>query len=90
MKPTLRRRLLWLALPVLLVALAVWSWTPREPSWEGRSLSEWLKDLEPRTRKKLGAIGEQRVEHALQGMGTNCLPSCSSGWGITRFLRCSG
>jgi HEAT repeat protein len=33
--------------------------------------------LEPRTRKKLGAIGEQKAEfagRALQGMGTNCLP----------------
>ena len=77
MKINLRRCLLWLALPVLLVGLAVWSWTPSEPSWEGRSLSSWLKDLEPRTIDKLGTVGEQNAEaakRAIQGMGTNCLP----------------
>ncbi|MEN9576517.1 MAG: hypothetical protein RL514_4372 [Verrucomicrobiota bacterium] len=78
MKPPSRRLLLWLALPVLLMAVAVWSWTPREPSWEGRSLSSWLEDLETDTRGKLGAVGEQNAEaaeRAIQGMGTNCLPS---------------
>lgn len=77
MNPRLRRLLFWVALPGLLVALAVWSWTPREPSWEGRSLSSWLKDLEPDRKEKLGAVGEQNAaaaRRAIQGMGTNCLP----------------
>lgn len=78
MKLTLRRLLLWLALPVLLVVLAVWSWTPsREPSWEGRSLSSWLKDLESQNAGELGATGEPKgvtAGRAIQGMGTNCLP----------------
>lgn len=77
MKPLLRRLLLWVALPVLLVALAVWSWTPREPTWDGRSLSEWLKDLEPARMKSPSAVDEQNAaaaRRAIQGMGTNCLP----------------
>ena len=77
MKPLLRRLLLWVALPVLLMALAVWSWTPREPSWEGRSLSSWLKDLEPLRNEKMGAVGEQNAaaaRRAIQGMGTKCIP----------------
>lgn len=77
MKPRLRRLLLWVALPVLLVTLAVWSWTPREPSWDGRSLSEWLKDLEASRIEKLGVVDEKKAEaarRAIQGMGTNCLP----------------
>lgn len=77
MKPLLRRLLLWAALPVLLMALAVWSWTPREPSWDGRSLGEWLKDLEPDKSVTLGADGALKAEaarRAIQGMGTNCLP----------------
>ncbi|MEQ2010556.1 MAG: hypothetical protein ABMA26_27535, partial [Limisphaerales bacterium] len=77
MKPLLRRLLLWVALPVLLVALAVWSWTPREPSWDGRSLSEWLKDLEPALMNHPSANDERNgaaARRAIQGMGTNCLP----------------
>ena len=77
MKPLLRRLLIWVALPVLLVSLAVWSWTPREPSWDGRSLREWLKDLEPARTRNPSAVDEQNAaaaRRAIQGMGTNCLP----------------
>lgn len=77
MKPRLRRLLLWVALPGLLVALAVWSWTPREPSWEGRSLSSWLKDFKPPSMGNPSAADEQSAaaaERAVRGMGTNCLP----------------
>ena len=77
MKAPLRRLLLWGALPVLLVALAVWSWTLREPSWDGRSLGEWLKDLAPGRIKNRSAIAEQNAaaaQRAIQGMGTNCIP----------------
>lgn len=76
MKPLTQRLLLWVALPVLLMALAVWSWAPREPSWEGRSLSEWLIDLEPDRNGKMGAVGEQNAtaaKLAIRGMGTNCI-----------------
>lgn len=77
MKPNLRRFILWLVLPVLLLALAMWSWRPHEPTWEGRTLGSWLKDLEPDIGKKLGGVGEQKTAAAtiaIQAMGTNCLP----------------
>ena len=77
MKPLLRRLLLCGALPVLLVTLAVWSWAPREPSWAGRSLSDWLKDFEPARMRNPSAVDEQNAaaaRRAIQGMGTNCLP----------------
>lgn len=77
MKPLLRRLLLCGALPVLLVTLAVWSWAPRQPSWEGRSLSDWLKDFEPARTRNPSAVDEQNAaaaQRAIQGMGTNCLP----------------
>lgn len=78
MKPLLRRLLLWVALPGLLVVLAVWSWTPREPSWEGRSLSEWLEySEEPKTEGLVvttPAINIDASNRAIRSMGTNCLP----------------
>lgn len=79
MKPTSPRHLLWLMLPMLLLALAVWFWRPREPEWEGKPLSFWLERLavpwgdsiydEPATP------GEQAAYRAIRGMGTNALPA---------------
>jgi hypothetical protein len=41
-----RRRSLLIALSVFLLLAAVWfGWSPREPVYEGRALSEWLDDL---------------------------------------------
>jgi hypothetical protein len=79
MKPPSPRHLLWLVLPMLLLALAVWFWRPREPEWEGKPLSFWLERLavpwgdsiydEPATP------GEQAAYRAIRGMGTNALPA---------------
>ena len=79
MKPPPRRLLLWGALPVLLVALAVWSWTSREPTWEGHALSWWLEyeDPDPDTHGLVATMPAPKTDsadRAILGMGTNCLP----------------
>lgn len=72
-----RQRLLLLALPVLLLALAIWQWQTREPVWEGQPLSHWLENLAvpcDSPYEEPTGPGELAAYRAIRGMGTNAIP----------------
>jgi len=89
------RKRVKIALPVLLLAvlgMVVWQiWclqtraTP-DPICKGKRMSEWLKDVDPQTRKLTASAAE-----ALRQMGTNALPrllmeASAHGFGPTELL----
>jgi hypothetical protein len=72
-----RRILLAASLVVLLGGLAWWLLRPREPSYQGKSLSVWLEDYRLITEENYGSgyrYSPQTIE-ALRNMGTNAIPT---------------
>ena len=68
MQKWLKRALAVLLL--LIVVFAAWLLTrPREPEYQGRSLSAWLDDY-----NRTGTEGAEQASTAIRAMGTNCLP----------------
>jgi hypothetical protein len=66
---------------VLIAGLGVRLASPREPSYQGKALSEWIVPFCQQTPKGLNAPGGpqyleemQPVRHAVAAMGTNALP----------------
>ena len=59
-----------LALGVAATGAGVYLLIPREPSYQGRSLSAWLADLDLESRK-----AQARPAEALRAIGTNAFPS---------------
>jgi HEAT repeat protein len=63
---------------VLLGVCAVILWRPKEPSCQGKGLSEWLVDLSPQVQDSK----REQTRQAIRQMGTNVLPY------LLRDLRC--
>ncbi|HWW01085.1 MAG TPA: HEAT repeat domain-containing protein [Candidatus Acidoferrum sp.] len=75
-----RRRLILLTLlgAVLAVLLAAALWPQeREPTYEGRKLSQWLRDY--RANRNIAAAAMARATNAVHHIGTNALP-CAVKW----------
>jgi len=69
-----RRRILWIAgVVVVVAAAAALSWPrEREPVYQGKKLSEWLKEYE--TTHPLGNRDDAAADEAVRHMGRNALP----------------
>ena len=78
----MKKRLKFLALLVLVVPAAILAlgwWLPREPSYEGKRLSDWLQDLATLRDQRLQksnthANMEARATAAVRAIGTNAVP----------------
>jgi hypothetical protein len=69
--PMERRRMMLLAALLLVLGIgvfAVWAVWPREPSYQGRSLSTWMDDVAGDRADYL------RAEEAIRQIGTNAMP----------------
>jgi hypothetical protein len=71
------RAVWWLCCITATFAAIVWAW-PREPRYEGKSLGQWLADLELDSGADRNA--RERAVAAVRAMGTNALPR------LTRML----
>ena len=59
-------------LAVIATVVAFIALRPREPVYEGKRLSEWLRDLDDNT---LAADSRNRAVDAVRQIGTNCVPT---------------
>lgn len=65
-----KRITLVIALAVVIAGLGFYLWQSREPSFEGRSLSEWLWD-----GGQKGAVEESGAKEAVRQMGSKAIPT---------------
>lgn len=65
------RKLILFGLSFFGVAVALWYWGTREPVFEGRSVSEWLVNLDERQSDKLN----NRAENAIRQLGATAVPT---------------
>jgi hypothetical protein len=73
---TLRKVLVFLAVVAAAIALIVWVARPNEPSYGGRSLTEWLELYNTSERD---TPAEREAAGAVRAIGTNALP-CLLRW----------
>jgi len=67
------RAIAWVVLLVVIAAVAAFcALRPREPVYEGKRLSEWLRDLDDNT---LAADSRNRAVGAVLQIGSNCVPT---------------
>src|SRR5437016_2838851 len=76
----LHPKILFLAI-LIAGALAIFALPPREPRYQGRSLTDWLNDLTaesmphpPAITSEILAVRRDRAVAAIRQMGTNTLP----------------
>src|ERR1700722_3235020 len=78
-----RPRVILILFAILLLGVLVFCLIqPREPSYHGRKLSEWLRDYGGNSRGLVSAIGRSGVrgptdaaEQAVRAIGTNAIPT---------------
>jgi len=67
------RAIAWVVLLAVIAAVAAFcALRPREPVYEGKRLSEWLRDLDDNT---LAADSRNRAVGAVLQIGSNCVPT---------------
>ncbi|MFO1511697.1 MAG: HEAT repeat domain-containing protein [Verrucomicrobiota bacterium] len=69
-----RRRKVFAIVLVVALALAIWAvFHSREPQYQGKKLSQWLRQME--SAQDIESPDWQAATHALRQMGTNTVPS---------------
>ncbi|MDB6022642.1 MAG: putative lyase [Pedosphaera sp.] len=69
------RRIIFFSLAgIFLAAFAWWLLKPREPSYQGKSLTVWLKQAEPREGYELSEANPEAI-NAIREIGTKAIPT---------------